>query len=212
VVRRPDRHPDPGAVAAVEPQLHDLSVERPDRTALLEGMTARVNELANEPAGGLAFRADHFPFAKRGVPALLLMGIGGGHDMVEGGREAGDRWVAQFTADCYHQACDRWSADWDLRGAAQDVTLLDEDFRPVRGRKIGRDAAKFEKFLRDRMEGRAGTKDYGVENPVLEGTTAPATVDGAVPTSASWATQAAAGNVSTSITTSANNPMAIAMV
>jgi Zn-dependent M28 family amino/carboxypeptidase len=79
-----------------------------------------------KPERGLAFRADHFPFAKRGVPALLLMGIGGGHDMVVGGREAGDRWVAQFTADCYHQACDRWSADWDLRGAAQDVTLVYE--------------------------------------------------------------------------------------
>lgn len=79
-----------------------------------------------KPERGLAFRADHFPFAKRGVPALLLMGIGGGHDMVNGGREAGDRWVAQFTADCYHQACDRWSADWDLRGAAQDVTLIHE--------------------------------------------------------------------------------------
>lgn len=79
-----------------------------------------------KPERGLAFRADHFPFARRGVPALLLMGIGGGHDMVVGGREAGDRWVAQFTADCYHQACDRWSADWDLRGAAQDVTLVYE--------------------------------------------------------------------------------------
>lgn len=79
-----------------------------------------------KPERGLAFRADHFPFAKRGVPALLLMGIGGGHDMVVGGREAGDRWVAQFTADCYHQACDSWSADWDLRGAAQDVTLVYE--------------------------------------------------------------------------------------
>jgi Zn-dependent M28 family amino/carboxypeptidase len=79
-----------------------------------------------KPERGLAFRADHFPFARRGVPALLLMGIGGGHDMVAGGREAGDRWVAQFTADCYHQACDSWSADWDLRGAAQDVTLIYE--------------------------------------------------------------------------------------
>ena len=27
-------------------------------------------------------------------------------------------------AKCYHQACDRWSAVWDLSGAAQDVTLV----------------------------------------------------------------------------------------
>ena len=79
-----------------------------------------------KPERGLAYRADHFPFAKRGVPALLLMGIGGGHDLVNGGREAGDRWVAQFTADCYHQTCDRWNDAWDLRGAAQDATLIYE--------------------------------------------------------------------------------------
>lgn len=97
--------------------------------ALLARKAAAQNRVVTpdaKPERGLAFRADHFPFAKRGVPALLLMGIGGGHDMVDGGREAGDRWVAQFTADCYHQACDRWSADWDLRGAAQDVTLIYE--------------------------------------------------------------------------------------
>jgi Zn-dependent M28 family amino/carboxypeptidase len=77
-----------------------------------------------KPERGLAFRADHFPFAKRGVPALVLMGLGGGHDLVNGGREAGDRWVAEFTAKCYHQACDRWSEAWDLSGAAQDITLV----------------------------------------------------------------------------------------
>ncbi len=85
-----------------------------------------------KPERGLAFRADHFPFAKRGVPTLLLMGIGGGHDLVNGGREAGDRWVAEFTAKCYHQACDRWSATWDLRGAAQDVTLVYQMAEPAR--------------------------------------------------------------------------------
>jgi hypothetical protein len=25
---------------------------------------------------------------------------------------------------CYHQACDAWRADWDLRGAAMDVDLF----------------------------------------------------------------------------------------
>jgi Zn-dependent M28 family amino/carboxypeptidase len=55
---------------------------------------------------------------------LLLMGIGGGADLVDGGRAAGDRWVSEFTKNCYHQACDRWSADWDLRGATQDAELF----------------------------------------------------------------------------------------
>jgi len=80
---------------------------------------------------GLAFRADHFSLAKKGVPALLMMGLGGGPDLVSGGRAAGDKWVNDYTANCYHKACDAWSPDWDLRGAAADVDLL-----YVIGRKI----------------------------------------------------------------------------
>ncbi|HSE13463.1 MAG TPA: M20/M25/M40 family metallo-hydrolase [Rudaea sp.] len=84
-----------------------------------------------KPERGLAFRADHFPFAQRGVPALLFMGMGGGHDMVNGGRAAGDRWVQEFTDTCYHQACDVWSANWDLGGAVQDITLVYEIARQL---------------------------------------------------------------------------------
>ena len=73
---------------------------------------------------GLFYRADHFSLAKRGVPTLLLMGAGGGADLVKGGRAAGDQWVTDYTAHCYHQTCDTWSADWDLTGAAADVTLF----------------------------------------------------------------------------------------
>ncbi len=79
-----------------------------------------------KPERALFYRADHFSVAKRGVPVLLLMGLGGGADLVEGGRAAGDRWVADYTANCYHQTCDVWKPDWDLRGAAQDVALFYE--------------------------------------------------------------------------------------
>ena len=94
--------------------------DRMARHAALQGR--RVTPDA-QPQRGLFYRADHFPLAKRGVPVLLLMALGGGADLVTGGREAGDRWVSEFTARCYHQTCDEWSADWDLRGAAQDVAL-----------------------------------------------------------------------------------------
>jgi Zn-dependent M28 family amino/carboxypeptidase len=77
-----------------------------------------------KPERGLFYRADHFSLARRGVPVLLLMGIGGGADLVDGGRAAGDKWVSEYTAHCYHQPCDAWSPTWDLRGAAQDVELL----------------------------------------------------------------------------------------
>ena len=51
------------------------------------------------------------------------MALGGGADLVEGGRAAGDRWVSEFTSRCYHQTCDEWRPDWNLAGAAQDVAL-----------------------------------------------------------------------------------------
>ncbi|WP_340647474.1 M28 family metallopeptidase [Phenylobacterium sp.] len=77
-----------------------------------------------KPERGLFFRADHFSLAKQGVPVMLMMGLGGGADLISGGRAAGDKWVSDYTANCYHQPCDAWSPDWDLRGAAQDVELF----------------------------------------------------------------------------------------
>ena len=75
------------------------------------------------PERGLFYRADHFSVARRGVPTLLLMAISGAPDLVEGGRTAGQAWLDGYMK-CYHQTCDAWGADWDLRGAAQDVDLF----------------------------------------------------------------------------------------
>ena len=85
---------------------------------------SRVVTPENLPENGLFFRADHFSLARQGVPVLLLMGIAGGADLVEGGRTAGDQWIADYTGNCYHQTCDAWSADWDLRGAVDDIELF----------------------------------------------------------------------------------------
>jgi Zn-dependent M28 family amino/carboxypeptidase len=98
--------------------------ELDDRLAAAAKGQGRVVVPDAHPEKGLAFRADHFSLAKHGVPALLLMGLGGGPDLVTGGRAAGDKWVNDYTANCYHKACDAWSPDWDLRGAAADVDLL----------------------------------------------------------------------------------------
>ncbi|MBV8683630.1 MAG: M28 family peptidase, partial [Caulobacteraceae bacterium] len=93
------------------------------RGAAAQGRTVTPDP---HPEKGLFYRADHFSFAKRGVPTLLLMGMAGGPDLVEGGRAAGERWVDDYTARCYHKTCDAWGPDWDLRGAAQDVDLFYE--------------------------------------------------------------------------------------
>jgi Zn-dependent M28 family amino/carboxypeptidase len=76
------------------------------------------------PERGLFYRADHFSFAKRGVPVLLDMALAGAYDMANGGRPAGERWLDEFTSKCYHQTCDSWSPSWDLRGAAQEADLF----------------------------------------------------------------------------------------
>lgn len=87
-------------------------------------LQSRVVTPENLPENGLFFRADHFSLARQGVPVLLIMGIAGGADLIEGGRAAGDKWIADYTGNCYHQTCDAWSADWDLRGAVEDIELF----------------------------------------------------------------------------------------
>ncbi|MXP24587.1 M20/M25/M40 family metallo-hydrolase [Altererythrobacter indicus] len=76
------------------------------------------------PERGLFYRADHFSFAKRGVPVLLLMGIAGAADLRNGGRAAGQAWIDDYTGNCYHQACDAWSENWNMAGAKQDIDLI----------------------------------------------------------------------------------------
>ena len=98
--------------------------ELEDDLASAAARQGRVVSPENLPENGLFYRADHFSLARQGVPVLLIMGIAGGADLVEGGREAGDQWIADYIGNCYHQTCDAWSPDWDLRGAADDIELF----------------------------------------------------------------------------------------
>ena len=91
------------------------------RAASLQGRVLTPESL---PENGLFYRADHFSVARRGVPVLLIMAIAGGSDLIEGGRAAGDQWIADYVGNCYHQTCDAWDPNWDLRGAAQDIELF----------------------------------------------------------------------------------------
>ena len=91
------------------------------RAAAAQGRTVTPESL---PENGLFFRADHFSLAREGVPVLLIMAIAGGADLVTGGREAGQQWIADYVGNCYHQTCDAWDPDWDLRGAVLDIELF----------------------------------------------------------------------------------------
>ena len=74
-----------------------------------------------KPEAGHFFRSDHFPFAKRGVPAISF---GSGNDLVDGGLEAGKKMEDEYVADRYHQPADEWEADWTFLGMARDLGLL----------------------------------------------------------------------------------------
>ncbi len=74
-----------------------------------------------KPEAGLFFRSDHFPFAKRGVPALSY---GAGQDWIDGGVAAGKKASDEYTAKRYHQQGDEWQADWTFVGAARDLEVL----------------------------------------------------------------------------------------
>ncbi len=73
------------------------------------------------PEAGSFFRSDHFPFAKRGVPAISF---GSGNDLVDGGVEAAKKIRDAYTAERYHQPADHWEADWPLTGIARDLQIL----------------------------------------------------------------------------------------
>ncbi|WP_312326718.1 M28 family metallopeptidase [Stenotrophomonas sp.] len=74
-----------------------------------------------KPEAGLFFRSDHFPFAKRGVPAVSYSA---GQDWVDGGVEAGKKASDDYTAKRYHQQGDEWQPDWKFAGAARDLEVL----------------------------------------------------------------------------------------
>ena len=84
----------------------------------------RYVTLEGHPERGLFYRADHFTLAKRGVPVLLNMALAGAYDLQNGGREAGEHWLSEFTGTCYHQTCDAWSPDWNFGGAVQEANLF----------------------------------------------------------------------------------------
>jgi Zn-dependent M28 family amino/carboxypeptidase len=74
-----------------------------------------------EPEKGYYYRADHFEFAKAGIPAITY---GSGYDYI--GRPNG--WGLQkhqdYTAHDYHKPSDEIKPDWDLAGTVEDLRLL----------------------------------------------------------------------------------------
>jgi Zn-dependent M28 family amino/carboxypeptidase len=75
------------------------------------------------PEAGHFYRSDHISLAKKGVP--MIYGAGGG-DLRDGGVEAGEAFASGYTKDRYHKPADEYSADWNLSGMVEDVSILYE--------------------------------------------------------------------------------------
>lgn len=73
------------------------------------------------PEAGYFFRSDHFPFAKRGVPAVSYKS---GNDWLQGGTLAGNAAQKAYRANAYHQPADEWSPAWPFTGMVRDLELL----------------------------------------------------------------------------------------
>jgi Zn-dependent M28 family amino/carboxypeptidase len=89
--------------------------------------------LEPNPEAGWYFRSDHFPFAKRGVPAIAFRA---GRDLVEGGTAAGNAIVGPYNARDYHQTTDEFDPRWTFAGTAQEASVAYE-----LGRTIANDAS-----------------------------------------------------------------------
>jgi Zn-dependent M28 family amino/carboxypeptidase len=77
----------------------------------------------SRPENGGFYRADHFEFARAGVPALYMKY---GKLLIGKPASLGDQLETDFILRRYHKPSDEVQPDWDLSGAVQDAQLLFE--------------------------------------------------------------------------------------
>jgi Zn-dependent M28 family amino/carboxypeptidase len=103
--------------------LSDNNSTLDDLLAAAAKRNGRVMTPNSQPEKGGFYRADHFEFSKRGVPALYT---GVGKDFIDKAPDFGQQKKDDYTAHHYHQVSDEVDPNWDLSGAVQDIDLLFE--------------------------------------------------------------------------------------
>ncbi|CAN7691325.1 M28 family peptidase [Pseudoduganella sp. LjRoot289] len=107
----------------------DIGVAGAERSSLYEtaGQVAKKMGLRLAPSipdiSGAYFRADHFNFAKAGVPAFNVGSAvfsGDGHFEFEKDQKASSDKLVAFKKD-YHQVSDEYRPEWDLSGMVQQA-------------------------------------------------------------------------------------------
>ncbi|WDI31523.1 M28 family metallopeptidase [Hyphococcus flavus] len=76
-----------------------------------------------EPEKGYFYRSDHISLAKKGVPMLYA---DAGIDLLDGGEGAGSAFSDDYRVNRYHQPSDEYSADWNMDGMTNVVSVLYE--------------------------------------------------------------------------------------
>jgi Zn-dependent M28 family amino/carboxypeptidase len=116
-------------VITLEGRVKDLTVLGDNKSSLgpmlahfisRDGMRISPDD---HPEAGHFYRSDHFSFAKAGIPAVS---IGAGSDYVGRPKGWGVERENDYTAHRYHQPSDEYSPDFDLRGAAQIATIVQQ--------------------------------------------------------------------------------------
>ena len=88
------------------------------------------------PERGLYYRSDQYSFAKGGIPALYAQG---GFDDSARGPAYGRAQFEDYLAHRHRQTSDKYAADWDVRGALDDLRLYYEvGYRLARSRRFPR--------------------------------------------------------------------------
>jgi len=107
----------------------DIGVAGAERSSLLETSTQVAKSMGLKIApsspdmSGAYFRADHFAFAKAGVPAFNVGSAvfsGDGHFEFEQHQNASSTNIKGFK-DHYHQVTDAYRPEWDLSGMVQQA-------------------------------------------------------------------------------------------
>jgi len=107
-----------------KPRTRDISLWGRGRASLEDDVARLAKDrgrvLAMNPRfdGGYYFRADHFAFARAGVPAITL---GSGVDLFEGGAAKGRAEEDEYYTHRYHRPGDRWTPALDFSGQANDL-------------------------------------------------------------------------------------------
>ncbi|HXV14659.1 MAG TPA: M28 family metallopeptidase [Candidatus Krumholzibacteria bacterium] len=107
-------------------EFNGMTVVALGSSELEEYMEAAASELGRKlqtdpsPEFGAFFRSDHYPFAKKGVPAIFA--VGGPLDTPEPSAEMLERFNTYMSAG-YHHPEDEYRDDWDLSGVTGDVKI-----------------------------------------------------------------------------------------